>query len=433
MDAQLLILILSFVTLILIGAPIAIAIGVCALLTIVSLGDVPATTIIAQRLSIGIASFPLLAIPFFVLAGYLMGEGGMARRLIEFASALVGPLRGGLAYVTTLTCMMFGAISGSATAAVSSIGGMLIPEMTRKGYDRKTSVAITTTAATTGLVIPPSNIMIVYAVVTGGQVSVVAMFVAGIMPGIAMGLAIMLACYFVTGSEGSGANDRISGSEILRTLGGALPSLLLVIIVLAGILGGAFSPTEAAAIAVLYAFILTVMLYREIKLSSLPDICLRTARTTAVIFLLIGASQALSWVLAYERIPQTLSSGLLSVSDNRIVILLLINLLLLMVGTVMDMTPAVLIFTPIFLPVVTELGIHPVHFGVIMVVNLCIGLCTPPVGTCLFIGCGVGKTSIAELTRPLIPFFLAMFFALMLTTYWSGLSMALPEAFGLIE
>ncbi|TWU30457.1 TRAP transporter large permease [Bythopirellula polymerisocia] len=430
MEIQVAILIASFVVLVLINVPVAIAIGVCTLLTIVSLGTVPACTIIAQRLSTGIASFPLLAIPFFILAGILMGEGGMARRLIDFASSLVGQYRGGLSYVSTLTCMMFGAISGSATAAVSSVGGMLIPEMTRKGYDRRFSVAVTTTSATTGLVIPPSNIMIVYAVVTGGNVSVVAMFLAGVLPGITMGLAIMLVCLLVSRNKPGLAEEAATWREIFRTAIGALPSMALIVIVLAGILGGAFSPTEAAAIAVLYAFVLGVLFYQEIKLTDLPRICLQTGITTAVIFLLIGTSQALSWVLAYENIPQAVSTAMLSLSDNPYVILLLINILLLLVGTVMDMTPAVLIFTPIFLPVVTKLGMHPVHFGVMMIVNLCIGLCTPPVGTCLFVGCGVGKTTIAEVTRPMLPFFAAMLFALLLTTYWAPLSMALPQALG---
>ena len=433
MEIQLAILIVSFVVLLLLHVPIAVAIGVCTLLTVVSLGNVPAQTIIAQRMSMGIASFPLLAIPFFILAGILMGEGGMARRLIDFASAVVGPFRGGLAYVSTLTCMMFGAISGSATAAVSSVGGMLIPEMVRKGYDRKFSVAVTTTSATTGMVIPPSNIMIVYAVVTGGEVSVVAMFIAGILPGIVMGLAIMFVCLLRASESDSRATISVSWNQLLRAAMGALPSLLLIIIVLAGIVGGAFSPTEAAAIAVLYAFFLGVVVYREIQLTSLPQICLQTAITTSIIFLLIGVSQALSWLLAYQNIPQSVSFAMLSLSDNPMVILLLINVLLLLVGTVMDMTPAVLIFTPIFLPVVTELGMHPVHFGVMMIINLCIGLCTPPVGTCLFVGCGVGKTSITELTRPLIPFFVAMCVALMLTTYWEALSMTLPAYFGLVE
>ena len=430
MEIQVAILIASFVVLVLINVPVAVAIGVCTLLTIVSLGNVPACTIVAQRLSTGIASFPLLAIPFFILAGILMGEGGMARRLIDFASSLVGQYRGGLSYVSTLTCMMFGAISGSATAAVSSVGGMLIPEMARKGYDRRFSVAVTTTSATTGLVIPPSNIMIVYAVVTGGNVSVVAMFLAGVLPGITMGLAIMLVCLLVSRNKPGLTEAASSWGTIARAGWGALPSMALIVIVLAGILGGAFSPTEAAAISVLYALLLGLLVYREIKVTDLPRICLQTGITTAVIFLLIGTSQALSWVLAYENIPQAVSAAMLSLSDNPYVILLLINILLLLVGTVMDMTPAVLIFTPIFLPVVTELGMHPVHFGVMMIVNLCIGLCTPPVGTCLFVGCGVGKTTIAEVTRPMLPFFLAMLFALLLTTYWAPLSMALPRALG---
>jgi len=431
MEIQVAILIASFIVLVLINVPVAVAIGVCTLLTIVSLGTVPACAIVAQRLSTGIASFPLLAIPFFILAGILMGEGGMARRLIDFASALVGRYRGGLSYVSTLTCMMFGAISGSATAAVSSVGGMLIPEMTRKGYDRRFSVAVTTTSATTGLVIPPSNIMIVYAVVTGGNVSVVAMFLAGVLPGIVMGLALMLVCLLVCRDKPGLSEAAASWSTIIRTAWGALPSMLLIVIVLAGILGGAFSPTEAAAISVLYALLLGLLVYREIKPTDLPRICLQTGITTAVIFLLIGTSQALSWVLAYENIPQAVSAAMLSLSDNPYVILMLINILLLLVGTVMDMTPAVLIFTPIFLPVVTELGMHPVHFGVMMIVNLCIGLCTPPVGTCLFVGCGVGKTTIAEVTRPMLPFFLAMLAALLLTTYWAPLSMTLPRMFDL--
>ncbi len=430
MEAQLAILVVSFVVLLAMNVPIAIAIGLSALLTIVSFGDVPATYVVAQRMSTGIASFPLLAIPFFILAGILMGEGGMARRLIDFASALVGRFPGGLSYVNTLTCMMFGAISGSATAAVSSIGGMMIPEMTRKGYDRDYSVALTTVAATTGLVIPPSNIMIVFAVVAG-DISVAAMFLGGILPGIAIGLAIMLVCLLlgVRGQLESG--ERIAWADTCRAAWGALPSLILIVIVLAGILGGAFSATEAAAIAVVYAFVLATCIYREVALSSLPRICLKTGITTSIIFLLIGTSQAMSWAMAYQNIPQSISASLLTLSDNPVAILLIINLLLLFVGTFMDMTPAVLIFTPIFLPVAIGLGMEPVQFGIMLIANLCIGLCTPPVGTCLFVGCGVGKTSIANVTRPMIPFFFAMLATLLLITYWPPLTMWLPELFGL--
>ena len=430
MEIQIAILIVSFFVLLIMHVPIAVAISVSALLTIASLGDVPANYIVAQRMSTGIASFPLLAIPFFILSGILMGEGGMTRRLIDFASALVGRYRGGLSYVCTLTCMIFGAISGSAAAAVSSIGGMMIPEMTRKGYDRDFSIAVTTTAATTGLVIPPSNIMIVYAVVAG-DISVAAIFMAGIMPGIVIGLALMAVCWYLSFQRGYQGGETLPASQIASAALGSLVSLALIVIVLAGILGGAFSATEAAAIAVLYAFIVSVFLYREVKFADLPRILLKTGITTAIVFLLIGTSQAMSWVLAYLSIPQTVSATLLSVSENYLVILAIMNLILLVVGMFMDMTPAVLIFTPIFLPVARELGMDPVHFGIMMIANLCIGLCTPPVGTCLFVGCSVGKMSIAEVTRPMTPFFLAMLVALMLITYYPPLSMWLPEVLGL--
>ncbi len=432
MEAQAIILVLSFITMLLIGVPIAVAIGLSTWLAVLSLGEVPTGYILAQRMSTGIASFPLLAIPFFILAGILMGEGGMARRLIDFAAALVGHFTGGLSYVSVLTCMMFGSISGSATAAVSSIGGFMIPEMNKKGYDRRFSVAVTTTAATTGLVIPPSNIMIVYAVVTG-NLSVAAMFLAGVLPGIVVGLVIMIVAGSISRRRGYGGARRATAREVLRTGMRAALSLLLVVIVLAGILGGVFSATEAAAIAVLYAFVLAVLVYREVRLSDLPRILLRCGITTSVIMLLVGTSQAMSWLLAYENIPQSVSSAMLGLSENPLVILLLINVLLLAVGTFMDMTPAVLIFTPIFLPVVIGLGMDPIHFGIMMIVNLCIGLCTPPVGTCLFVGCGVGRTSIAEVTRPMVPFFLAMLMALMLITYVPWLSLWLPQMAGFVK
>lgn len=432
MDPQTAILIVSFAVMLVLGAPIAVALAVSAMLTLTSMAEAPACYTVAQRMSTGIASFPLLAIPFFVLAGSLMGEGGMARRLVALASALVGPRRGALAYVTTITCMLFGAISGSATAAVSSVGGMLIPEMVRKGYSRPYSVAITTTAATTGLVIPPSNIMIVYALVAGG-VSVAAIFLAGILPGILIGLAIMVASRFTT-PEADGLDEtRDQAPRLIESAQSAAPSLLLVFIVLGGILGGVFSPTEAAAIAVLYALALTVGVYREIGVKDLPRLCIRSASTSAVIFLLIGSSQATSWVMTSQAIPQSVSDALLGLSENPAVILLTINVLLLIVGTFMDMTPAVLIFTPIFLPVAVELGMHPIHFGIMMIVNLCIGLCTPPVGTCLFVGCGVGKVPIAAVIRPMLPFFAAMLAALIAITLIPALSLWLPRALQMIE
>jgi tripartite ATP-independent transporter DctM subunit len=272
--------------------------------------------------------------------------------------------------------------------------------------------------------------MIVYAVVTG-QVSVSAMFMAGVVPGILIGLSILTICWMVTSKSTTETEPRATWSEVGRAAVSALPSLLLVVIVLAGILGGAFSATEAAAIAVLYAFVLAVFCYREVALADMPEILLKSGITTAVVMLLIGASQAMSWLLVHESIPQSISAAMLGLSDNPYVILLLINVVLLCVGTFMDMTPAVLIFTPIFLPVVRDLGMHPVHFGIIMIANLCIGLCTPPVGACLFVGCGVGKTSIANVTRPMLPFIGAMLIALLIITYVPSLTMWLPSVLGL--
>ncbi len=431
MEPQVLILVLSFVLLLIINVPIAVCIGLATVLTIFSFGDIPTAYIVAQRISTGIASFPLLAIPFFILSGILMGEGGMARRLMAFANAMLGWTKGGLSYVTTLTCMMFGSISGSAAAAVSSIGSFMIPEMNKQGYDRSFNVSVTTTAATTGLLIPPSNVMIVYAVVAG-NVSVAAMFMAGILPGIAVGLAIMIVCGIISHIRGYGLAKRESLMYALKTFLDAIPTMLLVVIVLGGILGGIFSATEASAIAVAYAFVLTMLIYKEVKVKDLGRILLQCGKTTAIVMLLVGCSSAMSWILAYENIPQSVSAALLSISNNRIIIFVMINLLLLIVGTFMDMTPAILIFTPIFLPVVTQLGMHPVHFGMMIIANLCIGLCTPPVGTCLFIGCGVGKTTIAKVVPSMIPFFIAMMVALMLITYWPALSLCLPSIMGLL-
>ena len=421
-----LILVISFFALLLLNVPIAVCIAVSTMLTIYALGDVPTAYIVAQRMSTGIASFSLLAIPFFILSGVLMGEGGMARRLMDFANALVGRFHGGLAYVNTLTCMFFGAVSGSAAAAVSSVGGFMIPEMERKGYGRDFSVALTTTSATTGLLIPPSNIMIVYAVVAGG-VSVADLFLAGVVPGLLIGLLIMGACFLMNRGQDIGTGEPADLAAVVTAGLRALPSLLLIVIVMGGILGGIFSATEASAVAVAYALVLSLVVYQEVTIRDLPQILLRSAKTTAVVMILIGASQAMSWVLAYERVPQQVSESLLAGSSNRIVILLIVNLLLLAVGTFMDMTPAVMIFTPIFLPALVKLGMDPIQVGIVMIANLCIGLCTPPVGTCLFVGCSVGKTSIARVVRPLLPLFAAMFIGLLVITYVPQCSLWLPS------
>ena len=427
MTAELIALLVAFVALLALNVPVAICLGLAAVVAVASIGEVPTAYLVAQRIATGIASFPLLAIPFFILSGLLMGEGGLARRLIAFAAALVGRLPGGLAYVTTVTCMLFGAVSGSAAAAVSSIGSFMIPQMVANGYRREFSVALTATSATTGLLIPPSNIMIVYAVVAG-NVSVAALFLAGVFPGLLVGIAIMAAAFVYNVRTGVAA--RLEPPPFWRALRAAVPGLMLIVIVLGGILGGVFSATEASAIAVAYALVLGVAVYREIPVRRVPEILLRAARTTSVVMLLVGTSQAVSWALSYERVPQTAAAALLGVSDHAVVILVIINLLLLAVGMFMDMTPAVLVFTPILLPAAVALGVDPVHFGIIMIANLCIGLCTPPVGTCLFLGCGVGRTTIARVVPAAVPFFVAMAVAMVLITYIPALSTWLPEVFG---
>jgi len=424
-----LILVVVFSVLLFMNVPIAVAIAFASLLAMLIDGHDP-SLMVASKMANGIDSFALLAIPFFVLSGLLMGKGGMARRLMDFAAAVMGRFPGGLGYVNTLTCMLFGSISGSAAAAVTSIGGFMLPEMRKKGYNNEFSVAITTTAATTGLLIPPSNIMIVYAVASG-SVSIAAMFMAGVVPGIIVGLLLMLVCFVVAKTKGLGRGERSSLEQVFTAFSRAILSMLLLVIVIGGILAGVFTATEASAIAVAYSFLLSVVVYREVKLSELPDILLQAGVTTAVIMLLIGASAGMSWIMTIANIPQTVSAALLQVSENPLVVMLLINLLLLFVGTFMDMTPAVLIFTPIFLPVANQLGVNDTQFGIIIIANLCIGLCTPPVGTCLFLGCGVGNTSIARVTPFMIPFFFAMFIGLLLITYVPQISLWLPGILGL--
>ncbi|WP_299987512.1 TRAP transporter large permease [uncultured Pontibacter sp.] len=428
---EIIVLIVSFIFLLIIGVPIAFSIGISALLTmLVSIAPVPAFTTLAQRLATGLDSFALLAIPFFILAGQLMNRGGIATRLIDFAKSLVGTLPGGLAYVNIVANMLFGAISGSAVAAASAIGGIMNPRMVKEGYSRPFSAAVNITSATTGMIIPPSNILIVYSLASGG-VSIAALFVAGYVPGILLGLSLVGVAGFMAYKNKYPVGDRIPLSVVFKKLIDALPSLFLLFIVIGGIIAGVFTATEASAIAVLYTVVLSMVVYREVKVADLPDILITTVITTAIVMLLIGTSMGMSWVMSFENIPQAVSEALLSISDNKIIILIIINLILLFVGIFMDMTPAVLIFTPIFLPVVTALGVHPVHFGILMVFNLCIGLCTPPVGSVLFVGCGVANISISKVIKPLVPLFVAMLVALLLVTYVPALSLWLPEVFGL--
>lgn len=421
---------LVFTALLLAGIPISFAIGSAAAVALLaSLDPGAAATVIAQRMATGLDSFALLAIPFFVLSGQLMNRGGIARRLIDLAKVVVGRLPGGLAYVNVLGSMLFGAISGSAVAAAAAIGGVMSPLMKREGYDREFSAAVNISAAPIGLLIPPSNIMVVYSLASGG-VSIAALFLAGYVPGILLGLALMVVIAVLSRGRNFPVGERIGFLAGLQILIAALPSLLLVALVMGGIILGWFTPTEASAIAVAYTFVLSVLIYREIAWSELPRLLTDSAATTAIVLLLVGTSMGMSWVMSSANIPQTITSLLLSFTQDKVLLLLIINGLLLIVGCFMDMTPAVLILTPILLPVVTKFGMSPLHFGLVIIFNLCIGLCTPPVGSCLFVGCGVAGTTIAKVWRPLLPFFLAMFLVLLLVTYWPPLSLALPKALG---
>ena len=409
MSVGLAVLLVAFVVLLLLEVPVAFVIGIATLLGALALGRDGSFVSVASDMANGLDSFPLLAIPFFILAGELMATGGLARRLIDFASSIVGRLPGGLSVVNTLTCMLFGAVSGSATAAISSVGAALIPEMEKKGYPRDFSVALTATAATTGLLIPPSNVMIVYALVAS-NVSVGALFLAGLVPGMVTGFAVMLVAFLVSRRfkvAGSTGPDGVLIQEVpafWRSFLRALPSLSMLFLVVGVIIAGIMTPTESSAIAVLWSLILVCVFYGEVKWHQLPQILINSARTTGIVLFLIGTSAAMSRLLTIEQVPQAAADALLGISDNPLVILLLINIALLLVGIFMDMTPAVLVFTPIFLPVAIGIDLNPVHFGVIMIANLCIGLCTPPVGSCLFLGCGVGKGKIAGVSRAMVPF-----------------------------
>ena len=428
---EVLILVVSFLVFLSLRVPIAFAIGLAALFTLLSaMSFLPSVTTLAQRMATSLDSFTLSAIPFFILAGQIMNRGGIAVRLINFAKAIVGPLPGGLAFVNIISCMLFGAISGSAVAAASAIGGFMNPMMEKDGYDKSFSAAVNITSATTGLIIPPSNVLIVYSLASGG-VSIAALFIAGYVPGLLIGLALMIVALVYSIIKKYPTDKLVGFKEFFKRFVDAFPSLMLLVVVIGGIVAGIFTATEASAIAVIYTLVLGFV-YKEITVKDISPILLETIKTSAIVLLLVSTSIAMSWVMSYENIPQEISNTLLAISDNPIVILIIINLILLFVGVFMDMTPAVLIFTPIFLPIVTELGMDPIHFGIIMIMNLCIGLCTPPVGSVLFVGCSVADLKIQQVIRPLLPLFLVMIVVLLLITYFPDLTLWLPRQFDLL-
>jgi tripartite ATP-independent transporter DctM subunit len=417
----------SFAVLLTLGVPVSFAIGLSSLATIMlSLPLEPAIAVVAQRMAAGLDNFALLAIPFFILAGNIMNQGGIAIRLINFAKVLGGRLPGSLAHVNIMANMMFGSISGSAVASAAAVGGTMSPLQKKDGYDEHFSAAVNITSCPTGLLIPPSNTLIVFSLVSGGT-SIAALFLAGYIPGLIMGLSLMCVAGFIAKRRGYPVAPKPSLAVVWDTLLKALPSLMLIVIIMGGIIGGIFTATEASAIAVVYTFILAVVVYREVKIKQLPAIILESAVTTSIVLLLVGASMGMSWAMANADIPYMIADALLAVSENPLVVLLIINLILLIVGIFMDMTPAVLIFTPIFLPIVLDLGIDPVHFGIMMTFNLAIGICTPPVGSALFIGCSVAKVSIDKIIKPLLPFYAALVLALMAVTFIPQLSLFLPS------
>ncbi|WP_432199688.1 TRAP transporter large permease [Erythrobacter sp. W53] len=428
-----LILIAVFFLLVALNVPIGFAVG---LATLAALGSImptdPATTTLAQRMVAGLDSFTLLAIPFFILSGYLMGAGGVASRLINAAKGLIGALPGGLAVVNIISSMLFGSVSGSAVAATSAIGSFMVPAMKKEGYDAPFAASVTTSASILGLLIPPSNVMIVYAVAAGG-VSIGALFLAGYGPGIVAGIALIIAAMLVARKEGYPVSERLSLRESVRTIIPAIPSIAMLAIVVGGIVSGLFTATEASAFAVVYSLFLGIYLHREMKWKDLAGVIIKSAETTGIVLFLIAASTGMAWMLAYSGMPGAIAEGLLTISENPLLLLLLINVILLIIGAFLDITPAILIFTPILLPVAAALGISPVHFGMILILNLSIGLCTPPVGTVLFVGAAVGQTKVAAMIKPMIPLYLAMLAALALTTAIPQLSEGLPRLFGMME
>lgn len=427
-----LIILVLLIIMLIAGVPIAVALGVssvCAILPIMDLNVAVLTG--CQRIFSGISVFSLLAIPFFILAGNIMNKGGIAVRLINFAKLITGRAPGALAQTNILANMLFGSISGSGTAAASAMGSIIGPIEKEEGYDPNFSAAVNIATAPTGLLIPPSNVMITYSLVSGGT-SVAALFMAGYIPGILWGFACMLVVYVIAKKKGYRAKTRFTASEAGKIILQALPCLLLIVIVIGGIIFGIFTATEGSVVAVVYSLLLSLFVYKSIKIKELPKILLDSAEMTGIIIFLIGVSSIMSWVMAFTNIPELVSTALLSVSSNKFVILFLINIILLIVGTFMDMTPACLIFTPIFLPVCTALGMDTIHFGIMMIFNLCIGTITPPVGTTLFVGVKVGKVQIETVFRQLLVYFAAIFIVLMLVTYIPNLSLWLPKLMGYI-
>jgi tripartite ATP-independent transporter DctM subunit len=423
MDA--LVLIGSFFVLMALGVPVAYSLGAAAVIGAWWI-DIPIAAIMIQ-IAAGVNKFSLLAIPFFVLAGAIMAEGGMSRRLVNFAGVLVGFIRGGLSLVNILASTFFGAISGSSVADTASIGSVLIPEMEKKGYPRDFSTAVTVSGSVQAILIPPSHNAVLYSLAAGGSISISALFIAGVLPGLLLGASLIVLCLYIAKKRDFPKGRVIPFREAIKICIDAMWGLMTMVIILGGILSGIFTATESAAIAVLWAFFVTMFVYRDYKWTDLPKLVHRTVKTVTIVMILIGFAAAFGYMLTLMQIPLKITEMFSSLSDNKYVILMCINVMLLILGTMMDMAPLILILTPILLPVVKSIGVDPVHFGMIMMVNLSIGLLTPPVGALLFVGSAVGKVTIENLVKALMPFFGVLLFVLMVVTYVPAVSLWLPN------
>jgi tripartite ATP-independent transporter DctM subunit len=417
----------TFTMLMLTGTPIAFCLGVASFATVIYMGLPP--LVVFQRLNSGMSVFSLLAIPFFIYAGDLMVRGGIAQKIVAFAASLIGHVRGGLGQVNIVTATLFGGISGSAVAEAAAVGGLMIPQMKARGYGADYAVNVTSMAALIALLIPPSHNMIIYSISAGGQISIADLFTAGIIPGMLLAAALMVTAYIVARRRGYPTEPFPGFMTVLHLLAVALPGLLLIAIIFGGVRSGVFTATESSCIAVIYALLVTILVYRQMTWEGFVHATMGAVRTTAMVLIIIGMAAAFSWLMAFLKVPAALVASMNAVSENPLVILLLLNLIMLVLGTFMDMGPTIIIVTPIFLPVAQAYGIDPVHFGVIMILNLGIGLNTPPVGAVQFVACAVGKISVWEAMRSIWPFYGAGILVLGLVTYIPALSLWLPAVF----
>ena len=422
---DMLILMGGFAILCLLGVPVAYALGLAAIFAALWI-DIPLEAVMLKT-SDGMDDFALLAIPFFILAGGIMAEGGMAVRLVNLAKVFVGFIRGGLSLVNILASTMFGCISGSSVADTAAIGSVMIPQMEKAGYPRLFAVNVTIAGSLQPLLIPPSHNAVIYSLAAGGTISVAHLFIAGIIPGFLLGLSLMSLCFYIARRDNFPKGDVIPLGEALKIAGEAVWGLLTVVIIIGGILSGIFTPTESAAVACIYSFLVTMFIYRDYKWRELPLLVGRVVRTVGMVMIMIGFSVAFGYMMALMQVPAKATAFFLTVADDKYTFLLLVNILLLVLGTFMDLAPMLLICTPIFLPVIGQFGIDPVHFGMIMILNLGIGLLTPPVGPTLAVGCAIGKVSMEAVSRSILIFYIPMLIVLALVTYVPALSLWLPK------